>query len=319
VTSSGILGRAEALVGSPLIASVVGDQQASLIGQSCVRPNMAKCTFGTGGMMDVCLDGTPPLDSARTANGTFPIVAWTRPSSSSDATHGSTPGTTSPEVTSPEVTSPEITWGAEAIMLSAGTNIEWLRDDLGMIESAADSHAVASACATTEGVVFVPALLGLGTPQWDYGARGTLLGLTRGSTRSHIVRAVLEGVAHRGADLLDALHLDHPRIDPSEIRIDGGMSRNPTFVQALADVTGRPISVSPVTEATTLGAAYLAGLAVNTWSSLDDIEHLWSPSTTVDPDGRTGSPERRQERRGEWRSAVTRAAEWIPELSVLDF
>lgn len=301
VPSSGVLGHASTLAGSPPIASLVGDQQASLMGQSCVRPNMAKCTFGTGGMMDICLDTAPPRDSARSANGTFPIVAWSRASSGGSGTH------------------PEITWGAEAIMLSAGTNVEWLRDDLGMIETAADSHEIAQGCSDTEGVVFVPALLGLGTPQWDYGARGTLLGLTRGSTRSHVVRAVLEGVAHRGADLLDALQHDHPHIDPREIRIDGGMSRNPTFVQALADVTGRPVAVSPVTEATTLGSAFLAGLAMGTWSSLDDIESLWSPSTTVEPDAHTGSTQRRQERRHEWSNAVTRAAKWIPELSVLDF
>ena len=202
---------------------------------------------------------------------------------------------------------------------------EWLRDDLGLIDSASESHDVAQQCPSTDGVVFVPALLGLGTPSWDYGARGTLLGLTRGSTRAHVVRAVLEGVAHRGADLLESLIRDHPSIDPSgiaiaenrnaEMRIDGGMSRNPTFVQALANATGRSISVSPVTEATTLGAAYLAGLAVGTWSGLADIEALWSPAATVDPDPSVD----RVDRRREWGKAVTRAAEWIPELSVLDF
>ncbi len=295
VASSGVIARAEVLPGAPVIASIAGDQQASLIGQSCVRSNMIKCTFGTGGMMDVCLDSTPPKDTARTSNGTFPIVAWSRD-------------------TEPERPA-EIVWGAEAIMLSAGTNIEWLRDDLGLIESAADSHEVARQCTSSEGVVYVPALLGLGTPSWDYGARGTLLGLTRGSTRSHIVRAVLEGIAQRGADLLEALERDHPSIDPVEIRIDGGMSRNPTFLQALADATGRPVAVSPVAEATTLGAAYLAGLAVGTWSGLDDIEALWSPPVTVDPDPKTDT----EAMRHTWSEAVTRAAEWIPELSSLDF
>ncbi len=313
VPSSGIIAPAVALPGAPVIASLVGDQQASLMGQSCVRPNMAKCTFGTGGMMDVCLDSVAPRDSARSANGTFPIVAWSRQLSNgtqNDASSG---------ITRSGITGSEITWGAEAIMLSAGTNIEWLRDDLGLIDSAAESHEVARTCSTSEGVVFVPALLGLGTPHWDYGARGTLLGLTRGSTRAHIVRAVLEGVAHRGADLLDSLCKDYPGLDPQEIRVDGGMSSNPTFIQALADLTGRPVSVSPVTEATTLGAAFLAGLAVGTWSGLDDIEALWSPTATVEPDSLAASPQRREERRSEWRNAVTRAAEWIPELSSLDF
>lgn len=289
VPSSGVIGRATALPGSPPIAALIGDQQASLIGQSCVRKHAAKCTFGTGAMMDVCLDGTTPSSPERAAHGTFPIVAWGMPGG--------------------------ITWGAEAIMLSAGTAIEWLRDDLGLISRAEESHDVAAQCATSDGVVFVPALIGLGTPMWDYGARGSLFGLTRGSGRPHVVRAVLEGVAQRGADLLEALVADHPGTDVRELRVDGGMSRNPTFVQALADTTGRPIAVSPVSEATTLGAAYLAGLAISTWSSLDDIEALWSPLRTVDPTPGFDHAERR----ARWREAVTRAAGWIPELSVLDF
>ncbi len=129
-------------------------------------------------------------------------------------------------------------------MLSAGTNVEWLRDDLGILETSAQSHDVASQCESTDGVVYVPALLGLGTPRWDYGARGTLLGLTRGAGRPQIVRAVLEGVAQRGADLVDAAEADGaPPV--AALRIDGGMSRNPTFVQALADATQRPVEVSP--------------------------------------------------------------------------
>jgi glycerol kinase len=289
VPSSGLIGPATALAGAPVIASLVGDQQASLIGQSCVRRNMAKCTFGTGAMMDVCLDATPPMSANRSSRGTFPIVAWSKAG--------------------------DVTWGAEAIMLSAGTTIEWLRDDLGIIDSAADSHDLAAQCATSEGVIFVPALIGLGTPHWDYGARGSLFGLTRGSQRPHIVRAVLEGVAHRGADLMDALMGDHPGTDVHELRIDGGMSRNPSFVQALANTTGTPIAVSPVAEATTLGAAYLAGLAISTWSGPDEIAELWSPMATVDPDPGFD----REAERAQWHHAVTRAAGWIPELSALDF
>lgn len=289
VPSSGVIGPARALAGAPPIAALVGDQQASLVGQSCVRKNMVKCTFGTGAMMDVCLDTSPPISAQRGAHGTFPIVAWSQ--------------------------TDEVTWGAEAIMLSAGTTIEWLRDDLGIIESAAHSHEVAAQCATSDGVVFVPALIGLGTPHWDYGARGSLFGLTRGTQRPHIVRAVLEGVAHRGADLLEALVSDQPGTDVRELRIDGGMSRNPTFVQALANATATPIAVSPISEATTLGAAYLAGLAISTWSGLDEIATLWSPLTTVDPD----SGSNRDLERSQWHQAVTRAAGWIPELSALDF
>lgn len=290
VSSSGIVGRATALVGSPPIAAVIGDQQASLLGQSCVRPHAAKCTFGTGGMMDVCLDRNPPTSSQRAPHGTFPIVAWS--------------------------SAGQLTWGAEAIMLSAGTAIEWLRDDLGIIDSAEDSATVASRCDDSGGVVFVPAFIGLGTPRWDYGARGSLFGLTRGTARPHVVRAVLEGVAHRGADLLEALVADHPGTDVRELRIDGGMSRNTVFVRALADATGRPVAVSPVSEATTLGAAYAAGLAVSTWSGLDDIEALWSPLDTIEPSVDDAT---RSARRSQWNQAVTRAAGWIPELSALDF
>jgi glycerol kinase len=284
VDSSGAIAHATALPGAPVIAALVGDQQSSLVGQSCVRPGDAKITFGTGGMLDVVTGTTPPVSARRNRGGTFPIVAWSRG------------GTT--------------TWGLEAIMLSAGTNIDWLRDDLGIIESAVASHEVAATCETTDGVVYVPALLGLGTPRWDYGARGTLIGITRGTGRPHIVRAVLEGVAHRGADLVEAAESDgDERIE--SLRIDGGMSTNPTFVQALANATGRPIEVSPETEATTVGAAYLAGLEVGTWGSLADIAAAWRPRQVVEPSGRLD--------REQWARAVDRSARWIPDLSALDF
>ena len=284
VDSSGVIGEASALDGSPPIAGIGGDQQASLIGQGCVRHGQAKITFGTGGMLDVCLDSTRPAVGARGPAGTFPIVAWSRDG--------------------------VVTWGAEAIMLSAGSNVEWLRDDLELIATAAESHDVASRCDDAGGVVYVPALLGLGTPQWDFGARGTLLGLTRGSGRPQLVRAVLEGIAQRGADLVDAAEAD-TGLSIAALRVDGGMSVNPTFIQALANATSRPIEVSPITEATTLGAAYLAGLAVGTWSSPSDIESLWKPRHAVEPNGVLD--------RARWADAIERASRWIPDLSALDF
>ena len=284
VDSSGVIGDATAVPGAPPIAGLAGDQQASLVGQGCVRPGLAKITFGTGGMLDLCYGPERPGFETRGAAGTFPIVAWRRDG--------------------------QITWGLEAVMLSAGTAVEWLRDDMGLISSAADSHDVASRCDDTEGVVFVPALLGLGTPRWDYGARGTLLGLTRGTETAHVVRAVLEGVAHRGADLVESTEADGGVAIPT-LRVDGGMSANPTFVQALADATGRPIELAPVTEATTLGAAFLAGLAVGVWGDLDDIASTWAPSRTVEPAGSLD--------RDRWRDAVDRAAGWIEDLSALDF
>ena len=289
VDSSGPIGVASVLPGSPPITGMAGDQQASLMGQSCVRPGMVKCTFGTGGMLDLFTGSTPPDRPERTGHGTFPIVAWSRRG--------------------------ELSWGAEAIMLSAGTAVEWLHTDMGLVSSPEETHEIAQSCSSTDGVYFVPALLGLATPSWDYGARGGLFGLTRGSTRAHIVRAVLEGVAHRGADLLEAAMADHAELSVGEIRIDGGMSRNPTFVQALADTTGRKVSVAPITEATTLGAAFLAGLEVGTWSGLDDIERAWRPAGTVEPRDTYD----RSAERARWVEAVTRVGGWIPDLSSLDF
>ena len=289
VDTSGVFGEASALPGSPPLAALVGDQQASLVGQSCVRPGQAKITFGTGGMLDMCTDSSAPATSNRTPEGVFPIVAWSRDG--------------------------RCTWGVEAIMLSAGSNVQWLVDDLGILESAAASHDVAQECETSDGVVYVPALMGLGTPYWDYGARGTLLGLTRGSGRPQITRAVLEGVAHRGADLVAAAEAGTGGSIPV-LRIDGGMSQNPTFVQALANTSGKPVEVSRHTEATTIGAGYLAGLAVGVWSSFDDIAQAWQPDRTVDPNTNTvnSSLDRVQ-----WAEAVKRSRGWIPELSALDF
>lgn len=284
VDTTGVVGRATALEGAPPIAALVGDQQSSLIGQGCVSAGLAKITFGTGGMLDLNVGPERPRFERQGEGGCFPIVAWRQGG--------------------------ETAWGVEAIMLSAGTNVEWLRDDLGILSSAAESHDVASRCDDAGGVVFVPALLGLGTPRWDYGARGALLGLTRGSERPQIVRAVLEGVAQRGADLVEAAEADTGRSIPA-LRVDGGMSDNPTFLQALADAAQRPVEVSPVREATTLGAAFLAGMAVGTWGGWGDVAAAWSPRATVEP----GSPLDREQ----WRRAVDRAASWFPELSALSF
>ena len=286
VDSAGYVGDAVDLPGSPRIMAMAGDQQASLVGQGCLEPGMAKITFGTGGMLDMFTGPTAPTAARRTDGGTFPIVAFSQ--------------------------NGQISYGTEAIMLSAGTNIEWLRDDMGLIDSPSDSHTIASTCATTEGVVFVPALLGLGTPHWDYGARGALFGITRGTTRAHMVRAVLEGVAHRGADLVDAAEADSGLSIP-EIRIDGGMSRNPTFVQALADATARPVRVSSITEATTLGAGFLAGTAAGQWSHLSEAASTLKWAATVAPLGDPGVG------RQQWTEAVSRSRSWIPDLSALDF
>ncbi|MHB8670110.1 MAG: FGGY family carbohydrate kinase, partial [Acidimicrobiales bacterium] len=196
VDSSGPIGPASALPGGPVIAGLAGDQQASLVGQGATLPGLAKITFGTGGMLDLCVGPERPSFEVRGPAGTFPIVAWRRGG--------------------------RLTWGIEAFMLTAGQAVEWLRDDLGLISTAVESDALAASCADTGDVWFVPALLGMGTPVWDFGARGALVGLTRGTGRGEVVRAVLEGVAHRGADLVEAAEADGG-IPIGALRVDGGM------------------------------------------------------------------------------------------------
>ncbi|MGA9275824.1 FGGY family carbohydrate kinase [Ilumatobacter sp.] len=288
VDSAGIVGRATALPGSPPIAALCGDQQASLIGQACVRPGVAKLTLGTGGMLDLVTGREAPTEIRRNPAGTYALPTWQLDG--------------------------DLMWGAEGIMLSAGTNIDWLRDDLELIETSAASHDVASSCRDSGGVVYVPALLGLGTPTWDYGARGTLLGLTRGTQRTHIVRSVLEGIAHRSADMVDAAVAD-TGVTIDTVRLDGGMSQNPTLVQALADAIGVPIEVSPTTEATTRGAAFLAGLGIGVWNSVGDVSALWDPAVSTVPD--PGAD--RTANRARWSDALDRAGQWHPDLSALDF
>lgn len=283
VDSIGIVAMASALPGGPPIAGILGDQQAALLGQGCVDPGQAKVTFGTGGMLDMCLSERPPHPT-QGPHGTFPIVTRGRDG--------------------------QRRWGLEAVMLAAGTNVEWLRDDLGIIADAAESHEVASRCDDTGGLAYVPALLGLGTPTWDYGARGALLGITRGGGRPQIVRAVLEGVAQRAADLVEAAEADSNLAIPT-LRIDGGMSDNPTFVQALANATGRAVEISPEREATTLGAAYAAGLALGVWDREAEVADDWTPRQVVEP---TGSLDRER-----WADTLRRAQRWFPDLSAISF
>lgn len=287
VPTCGFVAEAVALTGAPPILGLAGDQMASLIGQSCVIPGRAKATMGTGGMLDLCRGPEAPPTVRRQPAGTFPIVCWDRPG--------------------------DTMYGLEAVMLAAGSNIEWLRDDLGLVDQVAETDTLARSIPSSEGVVYVPALLGLGTPQWDYGARGLLGGLTRGSSAAHVVRAVLEGVALRTADLLAAVESDSG-LTVESLRLDGGMARNDFFVSAIATAIGRPVEVAPVTEATSLGAAYLAGLGHGIWSGWDEIDALWSPSKVAHPD-----PDSIPLDRESWARASERALGWLPDLSAIDF
>ncbi|HEX3796131.1 MAG TPA: FGGY-family carbohydrate kinase [Acidimicrobiales bacterium] len=290
VDSSGPIGPSHALPGAPVISGIAGDQQASLVGQGCTRPGLAKATFGTGGMLDQCTGpGRSPGHAGQSAAGTFPIVTFR--------------------------VKGEVTWGVEAVMLSAGTCVEWLRDDLGILSSAQESDVVAAQCETTGDVWFVPALLGMGTPVWDFGARGTLVGLTRGSGRPELVRAVLEGVAHRGADLVEAAEADSG-FPIASLRVDGGMSDNEVFVTALADAIGRPVEISPVLEATTLGVGLLAGLAIGNYDTMDELADTFTPRRTIQP--RTDDTTR-EHARTRWLSARSKAEATIPELSGISF
>jgi glycerol kinase len=287
VDTMGAVDRATALPGAPLICALVGDQSASLFGQSCVTRG-AKITLGTGAMLDMVRGSEGPDRMARFESGCFPVVARSQDH--------------------------EITWGIEGIVLSAGACIEWLRDDLGLIDNAEETESLAESVSSSDGVSFVPALSGLGTPQWDFGARGGFFGITRGSTKAHMVRAVLEGIAQRCADLVDAAHRETGQ-SLEEIRVDGGMSANRFLVQRLADFTGLRVAVSSEREATTRGAGLMA-LVGHGVLSIHDVEGLWSPPHVLTPlldDGQ------RLQSRADWADVVTRVEKTIPELSSVEF
>lgn len=294
VPSAGAAGEAAALSENLPIAALLGDQQSSLAGLGCFAEGTGKATFGTGATVDICLGNRRADFERRGEQGTFPIVCRTQAADEQTSSGNSI----------------EITWGVEALDLSAGTNVAWLGEKWGLFETPEDSEDLAAACDGTDGVVFVPALEGLGAPQWDFGARGTFLGLTRGTEASHMTRAVLEGVAYRGAELLRAAETDgSTRL--ASLRIDGGMSRNKVFAQALADAAQRPIEISPDPEGTSLGAAYLAGHAIGIWSSLEEASRLWHPAEILEP---TAPPAWDR-----WQEAVAQSRTWEESLSAISF
>jgi glycerol kinase len=286
VDTMGSFGHARALRGSPPLVALVGDQPASLFGQSCVESG-AKITFGTGAMLDMVHGITGPPSMRRYSSGCYPTVL---------RSHNG-----------------EVTWGVEGIVFSAGSCVQWLCD-LGLIDTVEQSDALASSVPSTDGVDFVPAFSGLGTPRWDFGARGGFFGLTRGSSTAHLVRAVLEGVAQRGADLLDAAESEvGSRLE--EVRLDGGMSANRFFVQRLADFSGHSVAVSSEREATTRGAGLMALVSAG-HLALSDVETLWSPGFVATP---SIDDSAREEARSHWLRTVERAARTIPELSAVSF
>ncbi len=287
VPTAGSIERASALPGAPLITALVGDQPASLFGQSCLTKG-TKVTFGTGAMLNAPRGSWSPRSMTRFESGCFPIVAR------SDAA--------------------QITWGLEGIALSAGSAVDWAVHGLGLARSVEATSELAASVDSSGGVTFVPAQSGLGTPRWDFGARSAFFGLTRGSSRAHLVRAVLEGVAQRGADLVDAA-ISETGSPIDEVRVDGGMTDNAVFLQALADATGLLIAVSPEREATTRGAGLMALLGAG-HLSVGDVEALWRPVRRLEP---RLTPDERLEWRARWSDAVERAARTIPSLSDVQF
>ncbi|HEX8407603.1 MAG TPA: glycerol kinase GlpK [Thermoanaerobaculia bacterium] len=273
--SSGIAARtAEGLAipaGIP-IAGIAGDQQAALFGQRCTRAGMAKNTYGTGSFVVMNTGGD--------------VVA---------STHGLLSTTTC----EPRQ------YALEGSIFVTGAAVKWLRDSLGIIESASDVEPLAASVPDSGGVVFVPAFTGLGAPHWDGYARGTMAGLTLGSSAAHIARATLESIALQSADILDAMRRDSG-ITLTELRVDGGASTNDLLMQIQADIAGLPVVRSRTSESTALGAAYLAGIACGFWSA-SDVDGQWEAERTFTP---AISDDARQSRIADWRKAVERAKGW---------
>ena len=259
------------------IAGIAGDQQAALFGQACLAPGLAKNTYGTGCFLLM----NTGSEAVASHNRLVTTIAWKR----NDVTD----------------------YALEGSVFIGGAVVQWLRDGLQIILSAADIEALATTVPDNGGVYFVPAFAGLGAPYWDAYARGSMFGLTRGTNAGHIARAALESIALQSADVLDAMQKD-AGVTLSELRVDGGATANNLLMQIQADILGVPVVRPRVLETTALGAAYLAGLAVGYWKSADEITANWrvdrrfEPSIGRDHVGRL---------RGDWASAVERSKGWV--------
>jgi glycerol kinase len=279
VTASSISGDAPRCVlggsdGVP-IAGIAGDQQAALFGQACFEPGMAKNTYGTGCFL-LLNTGREPLVSA---NRLLTTVAW-----QTDARQ----------------------YALEGAVFVGGAVVQWLRDGLGLIERSSDVEPLAASVRDTGGVYLVPAFTGLGSPHWDAYARGTMVGLSRGTTRAHIARAALESIAFQSAEVLDAMQRDS-RERLRELRVDGGAAANGLLLQFQADLLGVPVVRPAITETTALGAAYLAGLGVGFWNSPAEVARHWQAERTFEP---AMSRDESQARRAQWARAVERSRGW---------
>ncbi|HEY1952946.1 MAG TPA: glycerol kinase GlpK [Gemmatimonadaceae bacterium] len=277
VRSSSEIYGTSTLLGAPVpIAGIAGDQQAALFGQACTRPGMAKNTYGTGCFM-LMNTGTKRIASK---NNLLTTVAWRIGGRTEYALEGS--------------------------IFIAGAVVQWLRDGLQFFRSAAEVEALAAGVADSGGVYLVPAFAGLGAPHWDQYARGTIVGLTRGSTRAHIARAALEGIVLQVMDVLKAMEAD-AGIKLKELRVDGGASANDLLMQLQADLLNVPVVRPKVAETTALGAAYLAGLAVGFWKNQADIARQWQVDKRFKPAMKAAA--RTRMAKG-WERALSRARAW---------
>lgn len=261
------------------VAGIAGDQQAALFGQACFTVGSSKCTYGTGSFVLVNTGNK----IVRSDAGLLSTVAWKSPDGS-------------------------LTYALEGAIFVTGAAVQWLRDGLGIIETAAETQAIAESVPNCAGVVFVPALTGLGAPDWDPNARGAIFGLTRGATAAHIVRATLEAIAFEVRDVVDVMvgesHVSLPRLT-----VDGGAAANDLLCQLQADQIQVPVVRSEILETTGLGAAFLAGLGTGVWGSMEELADTWRCDRTFEPGVRDQQGHRR------WRVAVERTKNWANAVS----
>ncbi|SFU77919.1 glycerol kinase GlpK [Pseudoduganella namucuonensis] len=278
VSSSGVIAHTlpELLGGAVPIAGLAGDQQAATFGQACHAPGMAKNTIGTGSFMLMNVGGRPAPSRHRLLS----TVGWSRGS--------------------------EVTHLMEGSAFMAGATLQWLREGLGIVDDVAQVERLAGTVGDADGVVLVPAFSGLGAPHWDPYARGAILGLHRGSTKAHIARAALEGIAYQTVDVLLAMEAD-AGVKLSELRVDGGGAKNDLLMQLMADALGVPVVRPANIETTALGAAQLAGLGVGLWDSPAELAGLWRAQHRFAP---SISDDQRAERILRWREAVRRSMAW---------
>jgi glycerol kinase len=265
------------------IAGVAGDQQAALFGQACYAPGASKCTYGTGSFV---LANTGPK-IVRSRAGLVSTVAWMDDSG-------------------------KLTYALEGSVFVTGAAIQWLRDGLGLLAQASDSEELARSVDDSGGVVFVPALTGLGAPDWDPDARGAIFGLTRGVTRAHLVRATLEAIAFEVRDVVDAMAADTAfdtaaASSAAALRVDGGAAANNLLMQIQADQLQQPVERPVVAETTAIGAAFLAGLATGVWSSREELAATWRLDRRFEAGRRDESAHKL------WREAVRRSMGWASQ------